>query len=271
MGEDGADDEMMLFYRKEMKVKDVEAIAKRNMGDHDNLPRVLRDADNEYVVETRVPKWVYVRSKGIADKYIRADGSKPAVAVTDEEKVLELAAKVSAAFEKWLTAGEEYREVNLQYKRLVAKVRWPLLLGFASRCLGHAECCGLRETQVEWLRELERRTVEVKDRDLEWRDPNKFTKDEMDRVIRIWLKIKYGHEIEDATTGIEWEIEQEVAKREEREARERAWRMERAAKDRAERAARLPVRWQTPELVEIPPASILPKPEPTTPFVVRRR
>jgi hypothetical protein len=67
MGEDKTDDdEMMLFYRKPMKVKDVEAIAKSNMGDHDNLPRKLRDADNEYVVETKVPKWVYVRSKSVA-------------------------------------------------------------------------------------------------------------------------------------------------------------------------------------------------------------
>jgi hypothetical protein len=137
MAEDKADDdEMMTFYRKPMKVKDVEAIAKRNMGDHDNLPRKLRDA--EYVVETTVPKWVYVHSKSIADKYIRADGSKPAVAVTDEEIILDLETKASAAWAKVQAAHQEHREIDRQYKRQVAKVRYPLLNGFARRCLGHA-------------------------------------------------------------------------------------------------------------------------------------
>jgi hypothetical protein len=142
----------------------------------------------------------------------------------------------------------------------VAKVRYPLLNGFARRCLGHAECCDLRATQIEWLRELEGETVEVPKGEFGWRDPSKFHKDKMKRVIRIWLKIKAYHELEDATAGIELEIEQEVAKREERAARKRAWRMERAARERAEREVRLPLRWQTPSLVEIPPASILPKP-----------
>jgi hypothetical protein len=171
-----------------------------------------------------------------------------------------------------MAASEEHREIDKQYKRQVAKVRYPLLNGFAKRCLEHTECCDLRATQAEWLRELECRTVEVKDRDLEWRglayDADRaFQKDEMDRAIRIWLKIKAYHEIEDATTGIEWEIEREVAKREEREARERAWRIERAA--RAKQEVRLPQRWQTPSLVEITPASMLPKP-PEQPIIRRR-
>jgi hypothetical protein len=93
--------------------------------------------------------------------------------------------------------------------------------------------------------------VEVKDRDLEWRGraydvDRAFPKEEMDRVMRIWFKIKAYHEIEDATTGIEWEIEQEAAKREEQEAEQAA---EQAARRAAWRATHLPQRWQTPSLV----------------------
>jgi hypothetical protein len=249
MDDDKTDDEMMLFYRRPMKVKDVEAIAKRNMGDHDNLPRKLRDAANKDGGDTRVPKWVSVRSKSIADKYIRDDGSKPA-AKTDEEIIVDLEVEERAAWAKVQAAHEEHKEIDRRYKRMVAKVRYPLLNAFARQCLGHAECCDLRATQVEWLRKLEHETVEVRDRDLEWRGRaydvgRAFSKDEMDRVIRIWLKIKAYHEIEDATTGIEFEIEQEVARREEREARDREWRA---------RMAPLPGGWRTPHLVEFEPA-----------------
>jgi hypothetical protein len=151
MDNDKTDDEMMTFYRKDMKVKDVEAHAKAMMGDHDDLPRKLRDANNEYAVETKVPKWVSVRSKSIADKYIRADGSKP-LAETDEEIILDLEVQLRAAERKYLSAASEWSEAKKRYKRQVAKVRYPLLNGFAKRCLEHAECCDLRATQVDWLR-----------------------------------------------------------------------------------------------------------------------
>jgi hypothetical protein len=114
--------------------------------------------------------------------------------------------------------------------------------------------------------------VEVKDRDFEYGGfgydiDRGFHKSEMERVMRIWFKIKYNHEIEDATAGIEWEIEQEAVNREEQEAeqeaRRAAWRAAQANE------VRLPRRWQTPSLVEIPPASMLPKP-PTQPIIRRR-
>jgi hypothetical protein len=216
-----------------------------------------------------VPKEVYVRARSIANKYIRADGSEPVV--TDEDNIEVLKLMVRAAGEKVEAASLEYEKVNDRYKRRIAEVRFPLLLGFAQRCLGHVGCCGLRETQIDWLRQLARRTVELKDHELKWRGLAYYAdrafgeKDEMERAMRIWLKIKAYHEIEDATAGIEWEIEQEVARREEQEAEKREWRAELAAR------SRLPVRWQTPELVEIVLPGYRPPPEKPSTIVVRRR
>jgi hypothetical protein len=250
------DDEMMLFYRRPMKVKDVEAGAKVRMELHDKMPRRVRDALNEYGEEGRarpgyVANEVYVRARSVADKYIRADGSKPAE--TDEEDITALELKVRAALAKCEAAAKAHREIDQRYKRLVAKVRYPLLNGFARRCLGHAECCGLRATQIEWLRELKHETVEVPKGDLGWRGLHNGFHHDMDRVMRIWFKIKANHEIEDATTGIEWEIEQEAVNREEEEARRAASRAEWAAWMAAQaKAVRLPRRWQTPSIVEIP-------------------
>jgi hypothetical protein len=251
MAEDKTDDdEMMWWFGKRVKVKDVERESKTRMEIHDALPRQVREAVYEGRRPGDAPKEVYVRARSVADKYIQADGSEPVV--TDDEDIAALELKERAALEKAEAANKEWREINKRYRRAVAKVRYPLLNGWARRCLGHVECCDLRATQVEWLRELERRTVEVQDRDFEYRQfferdfqIGEMSRSEKDRIFRIWLKIKALHEIEDAAAGIEWEIEQEAAKIEEREARDREWRV---------RMAPLPGGWRTPHLVEFEPA-----------------